>query len=211
MRTEDEFETFVAGFFDAQKREHAAAFRARLRALKTWDLRQFRLKYLLAKIVRHFDIAAYGEAGHEALATYLATNNEVEHILAQSASPAAKMEFGDGADDPEVIQSLGNLMLLEKSVNIVAGTEPYSAKCVVYPASKFLMSRCQQVPLQVGVNDKITRAMKLLDPAPVWTRAAVEQRQGWFAEVALDVWDVRRASTDVSEVGERATNLLSDS
>lgn len=208
VKTGDEFDAFVAGFFDVQKREHGTAFRASLRALRTWDVRQFRLKYLLAKVVRHFDIAAYGEPGHEALATYLASNNEVEHILAQSASAAARMEFGDGADDPEVIQSLGNLMLLEKSVNIVAGAEPYSAKCTVYPSSKFLLSRCQQAPLQVGVNDKITKAMKLLDPAPTWTRAAVEQRQRWFAEVALDVWDVRRVLTELPGGGKKAADLV---
>jgi hypothetical protein len=47
--------------------------------------------------------------------------------------------------------------------------------------------------LEVGVNDRITRAMKQLDPAPVWNWEAVDQRQRWFADIALDVWDVRAA------------------
>ena len=204
VKTTEGFNKFVAGFFDAQKREHATAFQASLRALKTRDVRQFRLKYLLAKVVRHFDIEAYGEPGHETLARYLASNNEVEHILAQSASVAAMAEFGEGADDPELVQSLGNLMLLEKSVNIVAGAELYSTKCTVYPSSKFLPSRCQQAPLQVGINDKITKAMKRLDSAPTWNRAAIEQRQRWFADVALDVWDIRRTLTELPGVDERA-------
>jgi hypothetical protein len=204
VKTTDEFNKFVADFFDVQKREHATAFRASLRALKTWHVRQFRLKYLLAKVVRHFDIEAYGEPGHETLAPYLASNNEVEHILAQSANVAAVAEFGEGAADPELVQSLGNLMLLEKSVNIVAGAEPYSIKCTVYPSSKFLLSRCQKAPLQVGINDKITRAIKRLDPAPTWSRAAVERRQRWFADVALDVWDIRRTLNELPEVNQQA-------
>lgn len=197
VKSTETFNTFATGFFDAQKREHATSFRARLRVLKTGDVRQFRLKYLLGKVVRHLDIAAYGEPGHEALAPYLASNNEVEHILAQSASATAKAEFGEGAADPELIQSLGNLMLLEKTINIVAGAEPYSKKCAVYPSSKFLLSRCQQAPLQVGVNDRITNAIKRLDPAPTWNRAAVEQRQRWFADTALEVWDVRRTLAEL--------------
>lgn len=82
-------------------------------------------------------------------------------------------------------------MLLEKSVNIVASNAPYSQKCGVYPSSKFLLSRCQATRLQVGTNDRITRAMKQLDPAPVWNSEAVDRRQLWFADIALDVWDVR--------------------
>jgi hypothetical protein len=128
----------------------------------------------------------------------------VEHILAQSANVAAVAEFGEGAADPELVQSLGNLMLLEKSVNIVAGAEPYSIKCTVYPSSKFLLSRCQKAPLQVGINDKITRAIKRLDPAPTWSRAAVERRQRWFADVALDVWDIRRTLNELPEVNQQA-------
>jgi len=198
VRDEQAFDHFARSFFDAQKREHAAAFRANLLVLKTWHLRQFRMKYFLAKVARYFDSEAYGEAGNEVLAPYLAGSNEVEHILAQSATAEARAEFGEGADDVEVIQSLGNLMLLEKSVNVVAGAASYSVKCAVYPSSKFLLSRCQAATLQVGVNDRITRAMKRLDPAPVWNRAAVEQRQRWFAEVAFDVWNIRRTLTELS-------------
>jgi hypothetical protein len=120
-------------------------------------------------------------------------SNEVEHILAQEATPAAAEEFGEGAREALIIQSLGNLMLLEKSVNIVASNEPYSVKCTVYPSSKFLLSRCQEKPLQVGVNDRITRMMKRLNPAPQWSAEAVRLRQQWFADIALDVWGLRNA------------------
>ncbi len=196
VRTMAEYENFSAGFFDKEKRKHAVAFQAALMSLKTWDIRQFRIKYFLAKVVRFFDIEAYGEPGHELLAPYMASNNDMEHILAQSACDAAKAEFGEGASDVALIQSLGNLMLLEKSVNIVAGAEPYSVKCEVYTSSKFLVSRCQQGPLKVGVNDRITKAMKRLDSASAWDRETVERRQRWFANVAMDVWDIRRVMDD---------------
>jgi hypothetical protein len=80
-------------------------------------------------------------------------------------------------------------------VNIVASNAQYSVKCTVYPSSKFLLSRCQAKTLQVGANDRITRTMKQLDPAPYWNSDAVEQRQLWFADIALDVWGVRAALT----------------
>jgi hypothetical protein len=192
VTTEKDFDAFVRGFFDVEKKANGQKFVEALSTLSTWDVRQFRMKYLLAKVAQYFDIEAYGPQGREALASYLASGNEVEHILAQGANAEAVAEFGDGADDPVLIQKLGNLMLLEKSVNIVASNEPYSKKCAVYPSSVFLMSRCQKEPLQVGVNDRITRAVKRLHPAPVWDRDAIESRQKWFADTALDVWQVRQ-------------------
>ena len=196
VKTVEEFSAFERCFFDAEKRAYAQRFVAGLRILKTWDVRQFRMKYLLAKVAQYVDIEAYGAQGHEALSAYLLPGIEVEHILAQGASPSAKEEFGEGAEDIQLIQSLGNLMLLEKSVNIVASNEPYSVKCTVYPSSKFLMSRCQEKPLQVGINDRITRAMKQLNPAEQWDRTTIGQRQQWFADIALDVWRIRAAASD---------------
>lgn len=198
VRTEAEFSAFEQGFVVAEKRAHGEDFVEALQELTTSDVRQFRIKYLLAKIVQHVDIQAYGREGHEALSAYLLSSNEVEHILAQGSTPSAAGEFGKNARDENYIQCLGNLMLLEKSVNIVASNAPYSQKCGVYPSSKFLLSRCQATRLKVGTNDRITRAMKRLDPAPVWNSEAVDRRQLWFADIALDVWDVR-SSLPVSQ------------
>ncbi|MDR7114467.1 DUF262 domain-containing protein [Caulobacter sp. BE254] len=194
VKTPVEFEAFEKGFVFAEKRAHHQKFVTALQALHTWDVRQFRLKYFLAKVTQYFDMQAYGRQQHEALAPYLSSAVEVEHVLAQGVTPTAAGEFGKGARDQYVIASLGNLILLEKSVNSVASNASYSAKCEVYPSSKFLLTRCQQKRLKVGKNDQITRAMQRLDPAPEWSSAAVEQRRDWYANTALDVWSIREAA-----------------
>jgi len=184
------FSTFEAEFFQRQKQAHRAAFLDGLGRLHTYDLRKFRLRYLLAKLTRHFDVLAYGLAGREGLAHYLETKNDIEHILASGADGDAKAEFGEGAEDFELIQRLGNLMLVELSVNRVIKNRPYSEKAKIYPTSQFLLARCQASPLTVGVNDKITQAVQKLDVAPTWDRAAVEKRQRWIIEAAAEVWDI---------------------
>jgi hypothetical protein len=206
VRTEAEFSAFERGFVIAEKRAHGADFVEALEELTTADVRLFRMKYFLAKVVQYFDIEAYGKEGHEALSAYLLSSNEVEHILAQGSTPAAAGEFGKNARDEDYVQSLGNLMLLEKSVNIVASNAPYSQKCGVYPSSKFLLSRCQATRLKVGTNDRITRAMKRLDPAPVWNSEAVDQRQLWFADIAQDVWNIR-SSLPISQADDKQVAL----
>jgi hypothetical protein len=197
VKSEADFIAFQKGFIDAQKAAYRDQFVAALRILKTSDLRQFRMKYLIAKVTQHFDILAYGEPGNDRLENYLVSKNEVEHVLAVGATDDAKTEFGEGAEDSTLIQSLGNLVLLEKSVNIVASNAPYSAKAKVYPSSKFLLTRCQCDPLMVGINDQITKAVNKLAPAAQWSSESIHARQNWYADAALDVWKLRNVGQEL--------------
>ena len=114
--------------------------------------------------------------------------------MPETPDEAAIEEFGERADDEELINRLGNLMLVERSVNRVIKNRAYSQKAKAYPSSQFLIARCQERLLVAGKNDQITRAMKRLDPASEWNAATIEKRQEWLAEVALDVWKVREAA-----------------
>jgi len=53
-----------------------------------------------------------------------------------------------------------------------------------------LLARCQHELLKIGVDDRVTRAMRELDPRAKWNADAIEDRQLWMSKVALDVWDV---------------------
>ncbi|MGU3463580.1 DUF262 domain-containing protein [Methylobacterium sp. C33D] len=192
---EPAFTTFVEEFFVRQKNEHRQAFTTKLLSLHAWDMRKFRLRYLMAKLTRHFDVLAYGEAGRESLTHYLETKNDIEHILAQGADEEARAEFGDGAADVDLINRLGNLMLVEAAVNRVIKNAAYSKKALSYPKSQFLLARCQASAMAVGVGDKITQAAQRLNPAPAWNKAAIEARQQWIAEAALEVWNLGRAAS----------------
>ncbi|WP_374944450.1 DUF262 domain-containing protein [Sphingomonas sp.] len=184
------FDPFEQSVFVAEKRKRKTAFHDKLSEMYSWDLRKFRLKYLFAKITQHVDVDAYGPEGRAGPGPYLDTANDIEHILSRNANSDAQAEFGDDAGDEEWIESLGNLLWLERSINRAIGNAAYSEKTEAYPTSQFLFARCQAVLLKVGVNDQITRAMKRLDPAAQWTTDAIEQRQTWLADRALEVWGV---------------------
>lgn len=191
VRTAGDYDTFERDFLVKERLRHRTDFTDNLLEMCSWDLRKFRLKYLLAKITQHVDWLAYGEQGRELLGPYLDTQNDVEHILAENADEDAQEEFGEGADDPDWIQSLGNLMWVERSINRSCQNEPYSAKAPKYATSQFLLARCQAEPIKVGANDRITKVVRTLDPASEWSAGRIEQRQAWIADIALDVWDCR--------------------
>jgi uncharacterized protein with ParB-like and HNH nuclease domain len=190
VRKVTQFDAFEATYFVKEKSKNLKDFQETLEELTAWDLRKFRLRYLLAKVTQYFDIEAYGAQGRLALSHYLDTQNDIEHIMPENPDDEAVEEFGEGAEDEELINRLGNLMLIERSVNRVIKNKAYSVKAETYPSSQFLVARCQQQLLKNGKNDQITRAMKRLNPAEEWNSGAIEKRQEWLAEAALEIWGV---------------------
>jgi hypothetical protein len=144
IKTAAEFEVFSGDFFGEQKRVRAALFRDTLLRVHSYDMRGFRLKYLLAKITQYVDVDAYGATGARAdLSHYTDGGNDIEHIFPDTPSSEALREFGEVSADGELIQRLGNLLLVEKSVNRALGNKPYSEKLEAYRSSQFLLVRCQ--------------------------------------------------------------------
>lgn len=187
------FEAFLNKHLIAERAGLSKAFDLALKGLSTRNVRAFRLRYLLAKLTQHIDLTAYGPSeSRSRLADYTAGGNDIEHILADKAEPEARIEFGDRADDQEVIQSLGNLLLIEKSINRSVSNGQYSGKITAYGQSKFLLTKCQADTLtpQVGVADRITSTVQSLKCWPEWNAVAVEDRQAFLTELAQVVFDV---------------------
>lgn len=189
------FEAF-ADEFAAERNGLKLDFARAIGGLHTYDTRLFRLKYALAKLTQHVDLLAYGPSeGRSNLADYTAGSNDIEHILPASADAAAAAEFGDGATDVEVVQSLGNLLLLESSINRAISNQKYSSKVPIYGSSKFLLTRCQgdKISQEVGVADRITKTVQGLASFPYWNRQAVRERQAFLTRLAFEVWKVEPA------------------
>ncbi|WP_320195554.1 DUF262 domain-containing protein [Agrobacterium rosae] len=193
-KTSDEnFEAFVDIRFKNERSRLASEFHTRMTTLKSWDARQFRIRYLLAKITQYVDLLAYGPGqGRNDLLEYTAGGNDIEHILPSSADVEAMAEFGEGANNQLLIQRLGNLLLIEKSINRAIQNKSYSSKTTIYPKSKYLLTRCQASSHsgQVGVADKITTTAQSLEVFPEWNAAAIQKRQEFLAKLAASVWDI---------------------
>ncbi|RSU64087.1 DUF262 domain-containing protein [Sphingomonas sp. S-NIH.Pt1_0416] len=187
------FDDFIAETFVEERADLASQFARTMKEMKSTWLRQFRLRYLLAKITQAVDLQAYGPSeSRDRLADYTSGGNDIEHIMAAGADATAVAEFGEHAQDDAIIQSLGNLLLIEKSINRSISNTQYSEKIKSYAQSKFLLTRCQadaQAQL-VGVADQITKTVQALECWPTWTAADVEARQLFLSRLACRVWDV---------------------
>ena len=107
------------------------------------------------------------------------------------SSPVPKRwrEFG-AYEDSEVADRLGNLVLVEKSINASLGNRPYSQKRSVYLQSQLLLTRALAERPRVGKSTKIDLAVVDLEPYEEWNEPAVVARQAVLTKLARSVWAV---------------------
>lgn len=190
----EELETFIKRRFLNEKAKLSARFDDAMGRLYYATLQQYRLRYVLAKLTQHVELAAYGETeGTRWLQSYTSGGFEIEHIFPQKPDAKAAEEFGP-IEDPLVSQRLGNLVLVEKSINSSLGNRAYTEKRPIYLQSKLLLTRALSERPQVGANTRIDRAVATIDSFPTWTERDVLQRQQWLADLARSVWRMPASS-----------------
>ena len=123
------------------------------------------------------------------------TSLEIEHIL--PATPTAELRDVWGYENPksdydEFKARLGNLTLLEKPINIVAGNDFYAAKQNEYRKSGNYLTRSLVEITEVGQNTSISRINEKLDAFPSWGATAIDERQELLIGLVEDVWKTTR-------------------
>lgn len=180
----------VARRFTPAKAKLSKRFDDAFRRLYVYNVQGYRLRYILAKLTQQVELDAYGENETSRwLQHFVDTAYEIEHVFPQGASDAAKAEFGSFTD-PAIAQRLGNLVLVEKSINASLGNRPYSYKRTVYPKSKHLLTRSLAESQRVGRDGRIDRAVAGFTAFPEWNEKSVEQREAELAALARRTWDV---------------------
>jgi hypothetical protein len=119
------------------------------------------------------------------------TSLEIEHILPDT--PTAELRGKWATENPNAVYDdyknrLGNLTLLEKPINIVAGNDFYTAKQAEYRKSSNYLTRSLVELTNVGQNTSISRVNEKLEAFPAWGAASIEKRHGMLMALARDVW-----------------------
>ena len=197
IKSDEELDAFIVARFDKAKADLANRFDDSMGRLALRSLQLYRFQYVLAKLTQQVDLLAYGETeGTRWLGNYVSGGYEVEHIFPQTPNAEAAAEFGP-VSDPEVVQRLGNLVLVEKSINTSLGNRPYSEKRPVYQQSKLLLTRALSERPKVGANTRIDRAVASIEPYSTWNEGAVHQRQRSLGTLARAVWGLPEQAASI--------------
>jgi hypothetical protein len=184
-----ELDEFINTQIKPAKENLTSRYRLALESLRESSIQKYRMRYILGKFAQYINESAYGNSEGE-LNQYISNLVDVEHILPQSPKADVLAEFDKPQEIYDYIPRLGNLTLLERSINSSIGNGRFAAKKEPYHQSKFLLTRSITEKVAVGVNTAIDRAVKDLLTFDEWTSEAIELRQAMLAQLACHVWDM---------------------
>ena len=195
-RQRERLNGFVADRFDKNMAAKSQELSDALKRFTLFSMQQYRARYLLARLTQHVEMSFLGSQSRGSLEPF--TRLEIEHILPDT--PTAELRSQWTHENPDAVYDdyknrLGNLTLLEKPINIVAGNQYYSDKQAEYRKCGNYLTRSLVELTAVGQNTSISRINAKLEAFSIWNAHSIERRHGLLIALAQDVW--KTAPADV--------------
>ncbi|MBD2539445.1 DUF262 domain-containing protein [Coleofasciculus sp. FACHB-SPT36] len=187
-----EFSNFITHHIQPEKQKVAARFELTFSKLEESSVPKSQLRYILAKLTQYVDESAYGSDGSIIdLKTYINNKQvEVEHILPQNPLSSIKDLFDKPKDIDSYIKRLGNLTLLEKTINASVVNKTFEEKKEAYTKSRLLLTRSIGEKVKIGKNTAVDRAVKELETFEIWNSKSIDRRQEMLTRLAKKIWDM---------------------
>lgn len=165
------------------------------------SLQKYRIKYILAKISQYVDNFIIGlNNDPKDIDNYLKL--EIEHILPNTQKENVVKNFYQNCTLDDTIKNkeydkykikLGNLTLLEKPINIIAGCDILSEKKSVYSNTDvYMTSSIIELKKLGSKNSSIDKINKKLKTYNIWNDKAIIDRQLLLYNLAKDVWNITK-------------------
>lgn len=184
-----ELDSFIKLYFDPAKDALKARYGLAFQQLDEFSLQKYRLRYVIGKLTQYVNEKAYG-IGEADLSQFI-KGNDIEHILPQNPDAKALASFDKPDQRAQYTGRLGNLTLLEASINRSVGNGSFDTKQKPYGESRYLLTKTIAHKVAVGEKTAIDRAAKDLITFDAWSSESIELRQEMLAELAGQVWEVQ--------------------
>lgn len=189
LKQKIQLNTFVADRFEKNMVGKSQELVDALKRFTLHSMQQYRTRYLLARLTQYVEMAFVGLKTPGSLEPF--TKLEIEHILPNNPDEVLRANWA--TENPGMVYDdyknrLGNLTLLEKPINIVAGNDFYKAKLIEYGKSGYYLTRSLLALTDVGQNTSISRINAKLEAFPTWEAKVIERRQELLIALVQQVW-----------------------
>ncbi len=196
VKDETGLNLFLDKYFVKDLIERKERFDFSFKELSQGRIQKYRMRYILAKLTQYIEEMAWGNPGHKQLDLYITKNVEIEHILPQTPLPEVKDAFDKSDEYDEYVDRLGNLTLLEKTINASIGREKYTNKKPGYKQSSFLLTKSLAEKPKQGTHTQLNKAVENLIQFNIWDSKAIEERQEMLTSLARIVWKMPTSSLE---------------
>lgn len=153
------------------------------------SMQQYRIKFILGKITAYVDSLRMGKTEIESIATYTQSSVEIEHIMPQTCPDKAAYAVNED-DFPVYLNRLGNLTLLENSINKSIHNDAYEVKAEAYKQSMFYLTSSLAGLVNQGQDTAINRTNALLSSWTAWNKDSIEERQKMLYRLSEQIWGI---------------------
>jgi len=199
VNTEQELTAFLDKYFVKDMKDRVSRFDFAFKELTQDSIQQYRIRYILAKLTQYIEETAWGNPAYGRLDHYVTKKVEIEHILSQNPEQNLRVSFDKTKEYDEYVKRLGNLTLLEKTINSSISNDDYQTKSPGYRQSAFLLTKSLVEKPQVGVDTQLNRAVADLEQFSEWNSKSIEKRQEMLATLGLRVWNMPDLPKEASE------------
>lgn len=176
----------LAEFLDAWIDPEIRKLRPRLEeALKRLSLdRKTMVRFVLARCSIYLDEIA--RAPTSSIDRYW--QFDIEHVLPNTPTPEQRNSFDKPAEYEEFKQLLGNLTLLEESINGALGRNYFEQKKLHYEKSSVLMTKAIAASQDIGGSGAWTKAAQRLSPFETWSSKSIASRHDQLVALCKELW-----------------------
>ena len=168
------------------------SYKQNFMALSMNTLQKYKVKTILARICKYVDAYRASSPDASDIADYLKPKNEIEHIMPVTCGDITKYGFTDQEEYDSFKNRLGNLTLLEKTLNATIQNDTYDAKVAAYHNSAFYLTKSLDGLIDVGGNTAINRMNRELRSWKDWNLTSVNERQEMLYTLSKKIWDVTK-------------------
>ena len=192
IKTSDELDAFIGSSVLPEVSWWKEDNEANFMRLGLNSMQQYRVKFIMAKLAAYVNGLRTGngmtdEPTIEELARLIPWSFEIEHIMPQTC--ADKAQYGVDEDEFSIIVNrLGNLTLLESTINRSIHNSTYQDKCVDYRQSTVYLTSSLPELVDVGKNNAITKANEKLKAWPEWNKTSIMERQAMMYKLSEEIW-----------------------
>jgi hypothetical protein len=141
-------------------------------------------RFVLARVSMHLD----DQAGKRPLSVHDYWGYHIEHILPNSPTPEQRQDFDQAHEYDSYKKKLGNLTLLESSINSAIGRDYFADKMSAYSKSDVFMTRALVQSQGLGGHGKMDQAGAKLSNFTRWTTESINVRHSEIKALACDLW-----------------------
>jgi len=167
------------------------------------NIQKYKLRYVLAKIYQYVQYKSFHKASDMDLSRFTEKGIEIEHVMPVSKDKGFKIQMaGSEAEYDSIVHRLGNLALVEKSINASISNQPLDKKQNGFRNSDFILTRHLAAPVDLG-STKVDKAFDGIPYFDNWNLRTLTDRQSMFRDLALKTWGVDQMPDFSSVLGEQ--------